>query len=490
MQASLTSLGGSSGREALQMLEVEAHRFAGSGTTFGLPELSRLAKEIEQLVRGRGQELPLPRNVRARLTGLVDALWARVVKSAGEVPIPVRSGEGRRLVKALLVDGDTELARSCETAKGLGWPIRVFKNEDEAVEDAIYQPPDVVLVAADQKSFDGLMVCQRLRAAGVLRVGIFGSKTEIGDRLVAVKAGIEAFLPRPPDAESLLRFAAEFARTRPGARVLALDADTQRLEDLAEALVPWDIAVEPCTDPSMLFELVHTTSPALILVHALIGGVQGVDLVRALRSDPSSRRLPVILMANDEATVDRVAALAAGADDFLRRPSAPEELAATLLAHLRRRSREGHEPGRDPLTGAWTRRHLLEIGQRSLSLARRAGRSLAFIAFDCDMPIIRRERGKTAANEVMVALAAHLATSFRGSDIIARLEEGRFAALLEEVSAKDAERLVQSVESGFASRRFRWAEGIFTVKVRAGIALFPDTRGSAEDLLAAAEGAL
>jgi EAL domain-containing protein (putative c-di-GMP-specific phosphodiesterase class I)/CheY-like chemotaxis protein len=64
-------------------------------------------------------------------------------------------------------------------------------------------------------------------------------------------------------------------------------------------------------------------------------GMNGIDLVRALRSRPETSTLPFILMTGSEDTEGVIEALDAGADDFLPKPVRLDELVARVKAHLR-----------------------------------------------------------------------------------------------------------------------------------------------------------
>ena len=67
-------------------------------------------------------------------------------------------------------------------------------------------------------------------------------------------------------------------------------------------------------------------------------GTSGIDVVVALRSDPETATLPILLItgSGDDETV--LVALEAGADDFLSKPVRLDELVARIRAHLRTRS--------------------------------------------------------------------------------------------------------------------------------------------------------
>ncbi len=84
-------------------------------------------------------------------------------------------------------------------------------------------------------------------------------------------------------------------------------------------------------DGPTCLELARREKPDLILMDAVMPGLNGLEVLRALREDPVTARILVVMFSgrNDEAT--RLAALRAGADDFLSKPIDDQ----TLFARLR-----------------------------------------------------------------------------------------------------------------------------------------------------------
>jgi CheY-like chemotaxis protein len=67
-------------------------------------------------------------------------------------------------------------------------------------------------------------------------------------------------------------------------------------------------------------------APRLALVDVRMPGLSGLEVCRALRSDPRARLCPVLLMSSRAGEDDLAAGCAAGADDFLSKPFTPGQL--------------------------------------------------------------------------------------------------------------------------------------------------------------------
>jgi len=76
-------------------------------------------------------------------------------------------------------------------------------------------------------------------------------------------------------------------------------------------------------------------APDLVLLDIELPGMDGLDVCRALRADPRTVTLPIILLTGRTAIDDVVAGLDAGADDFLRKPYDRAELMARVRSVLR-----------------------------------------------------------------------------------------------------------------------------------------------------------
>ena len=83
--------------------------------------------------------------------------------------------------------------------------------------------------------------------------------------------------------------------------------------------------------------LARAEQPDLILLDLMLPDMGGIDVLRQLKSDPMTRRIPVVMFSSEQDPVQRVAALRAGAEDFLSRPIDDQTLLARLRGLLRAR---------------------------------------------------------------------------------------------------------------------------------------------------------
>ncbi len=126
-----------------------------------------------------------------------------------------------------------------------------------------------------------------------------------------------------------------------GAPVLVVEDDEAVRTAVARALKfeGYDIATAP--DGLAAFEAIVTSPPAAIVLDVMMPRLGGLDLCRRLRAMGDTT--PILILTARTAVSDRVAGLDAGADDYLVKPFALEELLARLRALLRRTTASGED---------------------------------------------------------------------------------------------------------------------------------------------------
>jgi two-component system, OmpR family, phosphate regulon response regulator PhoB len=82
--------------------------------------------------------------------------------------------------------------------------------------------------------------------------------------------------------------------------------------------------------------LAREKSPALVLLDLMLPDISGTDVCRALKADPATKRIPVIMLTARVEEVDRVVGFELGADDYVTKPFSVRELLLRVQAILRR----------------------------------------------------------------------------------------------------------------------------------------------------------
>jgi PAS domain S-box-containing protein len=139
-------------------------------------------------------------------------------------------------------------------------------------------------------------------------------------------------LPTDPDNLSASLLTPDQTETgRP--RVLVAD-DNADMRRYVVRLLAGPFTVEDVPDGAAALEAVRRQSPDLILSDVMMPRLDGFGLLQALRSDPHTAGLPVILLSARAGEESRVEGMQAGADDYLVKPFSARELLARVSAHL------------------------------------------------------------------------------------------------------------------------------------------------------------
>jgi two-component system response regulator MprA len=135
-------------------------------------------------------------------------------------------------------------------------------------------------------------------------------------------------------------------------KILVVDDERAVRDSLRRALELEHYQVELAGDGAEALEQVGAVDPDALVLDVLMPGVDGLEVCKRLRS--AGNRVPILMLTARDAVENRVEGLDAGADDYVTKPFALEELLARLRALLRRTAGDGvmqfHDLELDPGT--------------------------------------------------------------------------------------------------------------------------------------------
>jgi two-component system response regulator MprA len=125
-------------------------------------------------------------------------------------------------------------------------------------------------------------------------------------------------------------------------RVLVVDDDPNVVRVMKRGLTYAGYQVDEADTGEKALSTAWERTPDLVILDLMLPGVDGLEVCRRLRS--GNAQLPILLLTARDRVPDRVAGLDAGADDYLVKPFAFDELLARVRALLRRsRPAEGEQ---------------------------------------------------------------------------------------------------------------------------------------------------
>ena len=125
-------------------------------------------------------------------------------------------------------------------------------------------------------------------------------------------------------------------------KILVADDEQAVRESLRRSLSFNGYDVVLAEDGAQAVKLIEAEQPELVILDVMMPQMDGLEVCRTLRSSGDDR--PILLLTARDGVSDRVAGLDAGADDYLPKPFALEELLARVRSLFRRSIKEAQKP--------------------------------------------------------------------------------------------------------------------------------------------------
>jgi two-component system cell cycle response regulator len=245
-------------------------------------------------------------------------------------------------------------------------------------------------------------------------------------------------------------------------------------------------------------------APRLALLDWMMPGLNGVDVVRAVRLRTEMPYVHMILLTSRQSKEDIIAGLESGADDYLTKPFDPEELRARLRTGerilrlednlVKAREEMRFKATHDTLTCLWNRGMIMDILQREVTRARRDGgkSGVTIILGDIDhFKEVNDTFGHATGDEVLREVASRLGDSVRSYDAVSRYGGEEFLIVLSGCHTQMGARRAENIRQAIGERPVVTATGPVTVSMSLGVASTEDWQDlHAEQLIKEADVAL
>jgi len=209
----------------------------------------------------------------------------------------------------------------------------------------------------------------------------------------------------------------------------------------------------------------ETEDPDVVLLDIEMPGLDGHQVLTALKRDPRLCDLPVVFLSGRTSTDDVVQGLALGAHDYLKKPFEPSELIARVSSavrlkrvqdQLRHRNVELDRISRtDPLTGLFNRRHLDERIQELATTSARLGVEVGVIMFDIDFfKRINDSVGHAGGDTVLKEFSQRVVAQLPADAIAGRWGGEEFLVFLPDTDDDRALEIANRVRLDVAERPF------------------------------------
>jgi len=127
-------------------------------------------------------------------------------------------------------------------------------------------------------------------------------------------------------------------------KILVVDDEKDIVELICYNLKKDGFTVAKAYDGETALKIIKTQKPGLIILDIMLPKMNGLDVCRAIRRNPETASLPIIMLTAKGDEVDKIIGLELGADDYVTKPFSIKELVARTGAILRRSYDENKQP--------------------------------------------------------------------------------------------------------------------------------------------------
>src|SRR6266700_6893303 len=121
-----------------------------------------------------------------------------------------------------------------------------------------------------------------------------------------------------------------------GNTVLIIEDERDVVDLLALNLRKAGFGTSTASDGAAGLEKARNEKPALIILDLMLPKRPGLEVCKILKSDPGTRRVPIMMLTAKAEEIDRIVGLEFGADDYVTKPFSPREIVLRIRAILRR----------------------------------------------------------------------------------------------------------------------------------------------------------
>jgi two-component system, cell cycle response regulator len=297
--------------------------------------------------------------------------------------------------------------------------------------------------------------------------------------------------------------------------ILVVDDDPIEVRILRKHLSEAGYGVLIAGDGEQALEVVASEAPRLAVTDLMMPRMDGIALCKALRGSPAGRQMQVIMLTGCEEEESLVAALEAGADDYVIKPVRPRELLARVRAahrtillqdqlrrdkeELRRYAAELAFANRklqeaaltDHLTGLPNRRCAMERLAQEWASSVRTSQLLACLFMDIDhFKQVNDRYGHDVGDQVIHETGVVLKAAARECDVVCRIGGEEFITICRETDLEGAARLAERARQELEKHSFGVPGFDGEVTISAGVAVRESSMCRPGDLLNAADAAV
>lgn len=246
-----------------------------------------------------------------------------------------------------------------------------------------------------------------------------------------------------------------------------------------------------------IIDKVYSDLPDIIILDIKLSQPTGLKILERLKSAPSTRDIPVILIATRKAQRTLKKGYELGAYDYVSKPYFREEVLARIgnIIYIREKMKElDMLIVRDYLTGLYNRKFFMERLQEELSWSTKYKEPFSIIMLDIDhFKKINDTYGHSCGDEILKQLAHVLLSVLKPQDLVARYGGEEFIILSSNTDSDNAMLIAENLRTSVQNGHFSCGNDKIKlpVSISVGVTTLAESIGqSLDDLLWQADSAL
>ncbi len=479
--------------DALESLRQRFHRLAGSGGSYGFPQVTDISRAMEHRILT--PPAPTPQESE-QFERAIAELKSAFDEAATHLEVPMAFGRMAGFGwRTLLIMEPSPLRDGLVGAlQKVGFEVDVHGSAVDPWDIAPSDHPDLVVIGTDGE-IDALRVSRYWAAATPdrPRAVVLADPAERFDRLRTAAAGLDAVFGPAELPDELAHYARALAQVgAPPPTVIVVEDDPSQAQLISAWLGHLNARVRLTTSAQTARDVLNKETPDLVLLDVDLPDVEGYAIARLMRQDPRLALVPIVFLTVRHDLADEMEGLRAGGDDFIAKPVERNHLLQVVLTRTERGRRIRELVHRDGLTGVFNHATLMAELEHALAYSVRHGEPLCFLMLDLDhFKRVNDTYGHLIGDQVLL----HAATIFRGmirsSDMLGRYGGEEFGIILRKCAPSMGRAVADKLREGLKENPMTIGDGdLIQQHVSIGVATFVGTPTSATELAAAADRAL
>lgn len=496
----------------VRVLQQLAHQLAGSGDTFGFPDISKAAKELETyLVEhqnpaqhiGGVERKVIDERIHTLSTALLNASQhpQDIPETSPLNRSPVVQGHSK---KVFIVDDDTALSALLAVyLRNAGFIATTFESPADCLQQLEQEIPDIILMDLIfptngnlGSNTAGILAIQEIhqRVGSALPVILISSRTDLSARLQALRAGGAHYITKPINFPTLIStLLTTMEQHEPIRRVMIVDDEEAVAEYHAGILRTHGMDVLCVTQAMQSFQRAAQFKPELVILDMHMPDINGMELATLLRQEQAFSLLPIIFLTADHSEQLHQKIRALGVNALLTKPVDAKAFVGqckrairdaqqlkSRIEHITRKS-DDHQVTRHYLFSA-----IDDELQRSQTSAQPA--AVYYISAD-QLDELNQHYGHVGIAQLHDAFCQHLAGFIGSQEQWSAIANLTACVLVSQRSAEHHQQRAAQIIRHLTSRIYQTQQESKTLRISLGIVYLSNADVGVNDVIQQAEAA-